>query len=83
MQLDEDLNMCVWVTTRFLVLDIPFFLCACQCSVQISSTQNVLAITRKSLFRRQLYILCIFAEFIDGMSQFSVKGDKKSKLRCK
>ena len=24
-----------------------------------------------------------FAEFIDGMSQFSVKGDKKSKLRCK
>ena len=26
--------------------------------------------------------LC-FAEFIEGISQFSVKGDKESKLRCK
>ena len=24
-----------------------------------------------------------FKEFIDGISQFSVKGDKESKLRCK
>ena len=25
----------------------------------------------------------LFVEFIEGMSQFSVKGDKESKLRCK
>lgn len=27
--------------------------------------------------------LCVLSEFIEGMSQFSVKGDKESKLRCK
>ena len=26
---------------------------------------------------------CIISEFIVGISQFSVKGDKESKLRCK
>jgi Ca2+-binding EF-hand superfamily protein len=28
-----------------------------------------------------IYFLCIFTEFIQGVSQFSVKGDKESKLR--
>jgi Ca2+-binding EF-hand superfamily protein len=27
------------------------------------------------------FFLCIFTEFIQGVSQFSVKGDKESKLR--
>jgi len=26
--------------------------------------------------------LCALTEFIEGVSQFSVKGDKLSKLRC-
>jgi hypothetical protein len=28
-----------------------------------------------------IYFLCTFTEFIQGVSQFSVKGDKESKLR--
>ena len=28
-------------------------------------------------------MLCVLTEFIEGVSQFSVKGDKLSKLRCK
>jgi len=28
-------------------------------------------------------MLYTFSEFIEGVSQFSVKGDKLSKLRCK
>jgi len=28
-------------------------------------------------------VVCVLTEFIEGVSQFSVKGDKLSKLRCK
>lgn len=28
-------------------------------------------------------MLLLIAEFIEGVSQFSVKGDKEQKLRCK
>ena len=30
-----------------------------------------------------LLVLFVLTEFIEGVSQFSVKGDKLSKLRCK
>jgi len=30
-----------------------------------------------------LFMMRVLTEFIEGVSQFSVKGDKLSKLRCK
>lgn len=35
----------------------------------------------KNLLFHHICFLCIFTEFIQGVSQFSVKGDKESKLR--
>jgi hypothetical protein len=36
---------------------------------------------RKNFLFQHICFVCIFTEFIQGVSQFSVKGDKESKLR--
>ena len=59
------------------------FICTCYISVK----SDFLYVDEFLFFSTNLFQLssCIFilAEFIEGVSQFSVRGDEEQKLRCK